>query len=170
MTLKNNFINMNKLITQLTKLTVACFVMLFGLIPNLVAQAPWCNAHNSYTYQMSSTNYVVAAEQIVISAGSNVVYNRKADGFNGTSTCGGEYSLANSTSNAFNLTAGNTYNIQSSSSSYYYGTTYNGKWGVYIDFNNDKDFIDAGEYLGTWNTTSGNNMPGSLNGINFTIP
>ncbi|MES2617485.1 MAG: immunoglobulin-like domain-containing protein [Bacteroidota bacterium] len=162
---------MEKLITtfRTLKITVLAILCCIGYF-NAHAQAPWCNTDHSYQYQMSTTNYVVSQEQIRISVGSTVVYNRAADGFSGGATCGAEFRLANSPSKAFDLTAGNTYTLETSSASYYYGSVYGGKWGAYIDLNNDKDFSDAGEFLGGWNTTSGNNTPGTLTPFNFTIP
>lgn len=162
---------MKRLITNLKVLRFSLLALLTGgAFINADAQAPWCDAKASYTYQMSSSNYLIAPEQIRISVGGTQVYNKPAGGFRGTTTCGGEYLLANSTTNAFSLTAGSKYTIESSSSSYYYGSVYSGKWGAYIDLNNDKDFLDNGEFLGTWNTTSGNASPGGLTAFSFTLP
>lgn len=164
---------MKRLITNLKRLSIqSLFVLFLTLLgsENLTAQAPWCNAYCSYTYQMSSANYVFSPEQIRISAGGTVVYNMPGSGFRASTTCGSEYRLANTTARSFDLTAGNTYTIESNSSSYYYSSTYNGKWGAFLDLNADYDFNDAGEYLGTWNTTSGNNTPGSFTSFNFNIP
>jgi len=53
--------------------------------------------------------------------------------------------LANTTAKAFDITAGNTYKVEASGSSGSYA--YGGSIGAFIDYNNDKDFLDAGEVL-----------------------
>ncbi len=162
---------MKKLITNFKTLTIkSLFVLFLSLmgVGNLSAQSPWCNAYNSYQYSYSSTAYIQNPEQIRISAGSTVLFNMPAPGWRATGTCGSEYRLANGTNRSFDLTAGNSYTIESSSSTTY---GYNAKWGAYIDLNADFDFNDAGEYLGTWNTTSGSGgTPGSLTAFSFNLP
>ena len=144
----------------------ASLVGLFGITAS--GQAPWCDGGHYYHYQYSASAYILALEQVRISAGSSILYNVPGDGFSATGTCGTEYRLANGPSKAIDLTAGNTYTVEASVSSSY---GYTGSLGVFIDFNNDKDFLDAGEYLGSWNASGGGtNVAGSLSAKTFSIP
>ena len=128
---------------------VALLLSAVGLDANAQA-APWCDGYHMYQNSSvggyTSSNYIFALEQVRISVGSQVIYNHAADGFSGSTNCGQEWRLSNSVSKAFDLTAGNTYTVEGSGSSGSYA--YGGSIGVFIDFNNDKDFLDAGEYLG----------------------
>jgi hypothetical protein len=142
--------------------------MLFGLIQNLVAQSPWCPAAYDYNQYYSSTNYISALEQVRVRSGNNVLINKPADGWNYTGSCGSEFVLVNSPSNAINITAGNTYTIDASASATY---NYAGNFGAYIDYNNDKDFLDNGEFLGQWAyNVPGGNTVSQLYSRNFTVP
>jgi hypothetical protein len=142
--------------------------MLFGLIQNLVAQSPWCPAAYDYNQYYSSTNYLSALEQVRVRSGNNVLINKPADGWNYTGSCGSEFVLVNSPSNAINITAGNTYTIDASASATY---NYAGNFGAYIDYNNDKDFLDNGEFLGQWAyNVPGGNTVSQLYSRNFTVP
>jgi len=159
---------MKKLITKLKSLKMLVLALVLGTgFLNVQGQAPWCNSDNAYQLYYSATSYVNCAEQVRVTVGSTVLWNKPADGWNYAGACGSEYRLANTPAKAFDLTAGNTYRVESSSSSSY---GYGASWGLFIDYNNDKIFSSS-EYLGTWTTSSGGtNTPGSLNGINFSIP
>lgn len=171
---------MKRLITKIKTLNLALPAIVFGasfmFSADVQGQAtPWCDAvhpyHNS-TYGYSSTNYLTALEEVRISSGNTIVYDAPADGSQAGSSCGQEYRLQNSPANAFNISAGNTYNIEvSTSGSPNYSSLY-GSIGAYIDYNNDKDFIDAGEFLGEWKTQSSYQgyVPGPLVGKKFSVP
>ncbi|MCC6818511.1 MAG: hypothetical protein IT245_06460, partial [Bacteroidia bacterium] len=138
----------------------------------LIAQAPWCDGYHYYqNYSLggySPTNYVIAIEQIKIREGSNILYNHAADGYSGDINCGQEYRLSNPTSKAFVLKSGHTYSIDANSSSAY---SYYANFGVFIDLNNDKDFLDPGEYLGTWSDVNNGSFKQSiLKTKDITIP
>lgn len=137
--------------------------------------APWCEGSHPYqnaTYGYTATNYLVALEQVIIRSGSTILYNAPADGFSGGASCGLEYRLENSPAKAFNLTAGNTYTIDANSSSSPSYVTYYASYGLFIDFNNDKDFLDAGEFLGEWKDAANGQslVPRTLYSKNFSIP
>ena len=134
---------------------VALLLSAVGLDANAQA-APWCDGYHMYnnTTNYTSSNYIFALEQVRISVGTQVIYNHAADGYSGGSSCGLEWRLSNSPSRALDFTAGNTYTVEASGSSGSYA--YGGSIGVFIDFNNDKDFLDAGEYLG------GFSVPGTI--------
>ncbi len=152
--------------SKMIKISLIALLLFTGFF-KVQGQAPWCNADNAYQLYYSATSYVNATEQVRVTVGSTVLFNKPADGWNYAGACGSEYRLANTPAKSFDLTAGNTYRVESSSSSSYgYGSV----WGLFLDLNNDKVF-SSNEYLGTWNTSGGGtNVPGSLNGINFTIP
>ena len=119
---------------------VALLLSAVGLDANAQA-APWCDGYHMYnnsTYGYTSGNYIFALEQVRVSVGTQVIYNHAADGFSGASTCGSEWRLSNTPSRAIDFTAGNTYTVEASGSSGSYA--YGGSIGVYIDFNNDKDW------------------------------
>jgi hypothetical protein len=160
---------MKRLITNYLKNAALVFILSISVLKTSAQpSAPWCEGAHYYHYQYSKTAYLAALEQVRIRNGSNVVYNVPGDGFSATGTCGTEYRIANSTANSINITAGNTYTLDVSSSSSY---NYAGSVGIFIDFNNDKDFLDAGEYLGAVSTTPGaTNTAGGLASKDFTIP
>jgi len=164
---------MKKLITNLKMLKlmlVALLLSAVGLDANAQA-APWCDGYHMYnnsTYGYTSGNYIFALEQVRVSVGTQVIYNHAADGFSGASTCGSEWRLSNTPSRAIDFTAGNTYTVEASGSSGSYG--YGGSIGVYIDFNNDKDFTDAGEYLGSFSVPGTVQTPSTLGSRTFKIP
>ena len=149
---------------------VALLLSAVGLDANAQA-APWCDGYHMYnnsTYGYTSGNYIFALEQVRVSVGTQVIYNHAADGFSGASTCGSEWRLSNTPSRAIDITAGNTYTVEASGSSGSYG--YGGSIGVYIDFNNDKDFTDAGEYLGSFSVPGTVQTPSTLGSRTFKIP
>ncbi len=165
---------MKKSITKLkmNRTFKSLFIFAIALmgVGNLTAQAPWCTGQHRYFSGYSSTGYLVALEQVRISSGGSVLYNKPADGCNVTTgSCGSEWKLVNGPSNSFDITAGNSITIEASAStSYGYSS---GVAGAFIDFNNDKDFNDAGEYLGTWTVPcSGTNTPAALASRTFNIP
>ncbi len=164
---------MKKLITKikLLKLSMMTIVVTLGMLSVKAQPAPWCDGFHAYqnsTYGYSATSYIVALEQVRISVGSSVIFNMPGDAFSGSTTCGQEWRLANSPAKAFDMTAGSTYTVEASSSSSF--TFYSGVIGVFIDFNNDKDFLDAGEYLGTFSNPNSVGAPSALGSRTFTIP
>jgi hypothetical protein len=177
---QNNFKirNMKRLITKIKSLKTALAVCaLGGLMFPANAQAPWCGANNSESRYMSSGGYYYAAiEQTTFSSGGTVLYNKSADGYKSavTGTCGAGWSLINPPSKPIIITAGNTYTIEFSTSTYY-GSGYTANFGLYIDLNLDGDFTDAGEMLSAsnWTASSGPGSPGtpgSLSKFSFKIP
>lgn len=162
---------MKKLITNLKVLKLALTAFAVGIgLSTANAQAPWCDGSHYYQNSgYSATAYIVALEQVRIRNGNTILQNAPGDGYSGNgSTCGSEYRLYNGTNRAFDIVAGNTYSIDASISSSY---GYQGSLGAYIDYNNDKDFLDAGEFLGSWTASNGGtNVAGSLATRNFTVP
>jgi len=163
---------MKKLITNLQMLKVLVLTTLFSAFGfSAYGQpAPWCDGFHMYnnTTYYSSSNYIFALEQVRISVGSQVLINVPADGYSGGSTCGSEWRLANTPSKAFDITAGNTYKVEASGSSGSYA--YGGSIGAFIDYNNDKDFLDAGEYLGAFSVAGTVQTPSTLGSLSFTVP
>lgn len=149
------------------------FLALILIINNgLWSQSPWCDGYHQYQNSnlggYSSSNYVIAIEQVRIRQDKDILYNHAADGYSGGTSCGEEYRLSNPASQAFNLKTGHTYTIDANSSSAY---TYNANFGLFIDINNDKDFLDQGEYLGTWSDV--NNGPFKMSALKskaFVVP
>lgn len=162
---------MKKLITNLRMLKLALTAVVAGLaLTSANAQSPWCDGGHYYQNSgYSATTYITALEQVRIRNGSTILFNVPGDGYSGNgSTCGSEWRLANAPSRAFDIVAGNSYSVDASVSSTY---GYQGSLGAFIDYNNDKDFTDAGEYLGSWNASGGGtNIAGSLATRNFTVP
>lgn len=119
--------------------------------PDLFSQKPYCEGfhyyQNSSIGNYNANSYVIALEQVRIRENQTILFNQLGDGYSGNLNCGEEYRLANNTSNSVVLYTGGTYSIDASSSTAY---SYYASFGAFIDFNNDKDFIDAGEYLGSW--------------------
>lgn len=64
-----------------------------------------------------------------------------------------------------NLTIGNSTSISVSQNSC--GSSYGAYWSVWIDYNQDMDFSDPGELVGSYGSTNGLY---SANSINFTVP
>ena len=106
----------------------------FGAI-STQAQAPYCDASHSQT--CSGLRMYVGA--VRISQGANVIFDKKDDGCNSTSSP--NYALV-STNPSFTLNAGANYTMELST-----GPTYQVHIGVWIDFNQDNDFLDAGEWV-----------------------
>lgn len=147
-------------------------ILCLSVRASLKAQAPWCDGYHYYQNSSlggySSSNYVIAIEQVRIKEGSNILYNHAADGYSGGVNCGQEYRLSNPASKAFPLVTGTTYTIDASSSSAY---SYYANFGLFIDLNNDKDFLDQGEYFGTWSDiNNGPFKPSVLRSKDFVIP
>jgi len=96
--------------------------------------------------------------------GTNVQYewisNVKVGTINNTTSANGGY--GNFTSISTNLTKGSTYNISMTPG--FAGSTYTEYFRVYIDYNGDLDFTDAGELVYT--STGGT----SATSVNVTIP
>jgi hypothetical protein len=109
-------------------------------------------------------NGTVVTPSYCASSSTNVQYewinNVTLGTINNTTTANGGYS--DFTSISTNLTPGTSYNISLKPG--YAGSTYTEYFKVYIDYNNDKDFDDAGENVyssaGTTTTVSGS----------FTVP
>ncbi|HEY1046304.1 MAG TPA: GEVED domain-containing protein, partial [Bacteroidia bacterium] len=167
---------MKRLITNLKMLRFSLLALLTGsAMITANAQSPWCAANNPGSQYMSSGGYYYGIiEQTRISAGNTLVFNKPADGYKSsvTGTCGAGWSLINSPSNAINLTAGNTYTIEFSTSTSYSGG-YTANFGLYIDLNKDNDFTDNGEMFSSssWSATGTvAYTPGSLSSYKFTIP
>jgi PKD repeat protein len=122
----------------------------------------------------NGTGYA-SIEQVQITDGSgNVVYNKAADGANqcpGGTNANAHYNLIESTS-AFTLSAGATYTVSVSSSNvvrFFNDATI----GIWVDFNGDDDFADAGEFVtqsGTRQASGVNSTPGALFDYSFTVP
>ncbi len=163
---------MKKLITNLKMLKLALTVLLAvsGIMTANGQAAPWCDGYHAYnnTVNSSAASYIFALDQVRIRTGSQVLWNVPADGFSGGSTCGMEWRLANAPSRAIDITAGNTYTVEASGSSGSYA--YGGSIGVFIDYNNDKDFLDAGEYQGAFTVPGSIQTPSPLGLRTFTVP
>lgn len=152
----------------MAKFSVLALLLSIGMFSTF-AQAPWCDGSHRSQNSYTASGYLVAMEQVRFTAGSTILYNKAADGFSSTGTCASEYRLSLGTAKAMDFTAGNTYRVEVSASSSYGYTS--AQVGAFIDFNNDKDFSDAGEYLGSWTAPiSGTNTPGTLAGRSFSIP
>ena len=80
-----------------------------------------------------------------------------------TNTSGDNKGYGNYTNKTIQLTQNNTYNLGVTAA--IPGTNYQEPWSVYIDYNADGDFTDAGELVGT--TTTFGTAPGN---INFKVP
>ena len=120
-----------------------------------------------------TTSGYAAIEQVKITDQSgNVVYNKAADGanncYNGYQQ--GHYNVIEPTS-AFTLSAGASYTISVSTSNVT-NSTLAAALGIWIDFNGDEDFADAGEFITKANIqqASGAQTPGALKDYNFTVP
>ncbi|HEY1046609.1 MAG TPA: GEVED domain-containing protein, partial [Bacteroidia bacterium] len=153
------------------KYFIYLFICFFTSL-ELYSQKPYCDAfhyyQNSSIGNYNSNSYVIALEQVRIREDQNILFNRLGDGYSGNLNCGEEYRLANSTSNSVTLFSGGTYTIDASSSSAY---SYYASFGAFIDFNNDKDFIDPGEYLGSWQDAyNGKFKQSVLKSKDFQIP
>ena len=130
----------------------AFFLLLSLLFPGLAAgQKPYCSAsHNSQNSSIGNNNrnnYVIALETIRLKEGNQIIFNLPGDGFSGKTNCGEEYRLANDVNDPVLLYKGGTYIIEASSSTAF---SYHANFGAFIDLNNDKDFNDPGEFLGSW--------------------
>ncbi|MFN8368942.1 MAG: GEVED domain-containing protein [Candidatus Kapaibacterium sp.] len=77
--------------------------------------------------------------------------NSSATPYTGT-TCGTSYTGNGTNSNVtFNALPGQTLNWQSTSlGNYQYGGQYDGYMNIYVDWNNDGDFLDANEWVTQW--------------------
>ena len=98
------------------------------------AQSPYCDAPS--TYLCSNNNMYIGG--IRITQGANVIFDKKDDGCNTTLP---SYSLM-STSPSFVLNGGANYTFEMST-----GNNYQVHIGVWIDLNQDNDFLDAGEFI-----------------------
>ena len=92
---------MKKLITKLKSLKMLALALVLGAgFFNVQGQAPWCNSDNAYQLYYSATSYVNCAEQVRVTVGSTVLWNKPADGWNYAGVCGSEYRLANTPAKA----------------------------------------------------------------------
>ena len=108
----------------------------------------------SADWRGTCTNYAAAIEEVTIEdENGNVIYTKNADGCNDqtcvtqtTGVAGQHHSVVASTS-AFTLSGGSKYKLFVTTSNPN-GFTWTNSAAVYLDFNGDKDFEDAGEYIG----------------------
>jgi len=98
------------------------------------AQAPYCDAPSSFL----CSNYNMYIGAIRITQGANVIFDKKDDQCNTTLP---SYSLM-STSPSFTLNGGANYVFEMAT-----GNNYPVHIGVWIDMNQDNDFLDAGEFI-----------------------
>jgi PKD repeat protein len=126
----------------------------------------------------SNTRYAAIHEVYVYDANGNSVYSKAGDACNsnpsGWNQQAGHHNVI-TTSSAFTLSSGSSYsidlNLTNPRSVTFYST---GVVGIWIDFNGDEDFADAGEFItsSNWDVPCGqnNNSPGSYGTVNFTVP
>lgn len=172
---------MNKTITQFLKLgfqNLRVFaVLLFGAVATLsYGQAynetdghgngcSWTNGN--FTYDRWGAIDAVAIED----AQGNVVYSKAADGCNavglanGTAATPGRHHTLIEPTSAFTLNAGSQYKIKVRTINPS-PQNWNNSAGVWIDYNGDKDFVDANEFVKAFN----NFAPGSEQEYGFTVP
>jgi len=114
------------------------------------------------------TRYAAIDKVLIEDLNGNVIYSKSADGCNENPSGynRGHHNVVEPTS-AFNLSAGSTYKITVGASNPSGSTFYSSRLGAWIDYNGDKDFADAGEWI------SPNNILIPHNGtrtFNFTVP
>ncbi len=121
------------------------------------------NRGTGFTY----TRYASIDKVLIEDLNGNVIYSKNADGCNqNVQPQTGHYNVIESTS-AFNLSAGSTYKITVGASNANGSTFYTAKLGAWIDYNGDKDFADAGE----WIAPNGILIPhNGTRSFNFTVP
>ena len=134
MTVTINFLKLapRKLGVYLKSLTLLGLLS-FGAI-GTQAQAPYCDAPSTYL----CSNYNMYIGKIRITQGANVIFDKKDDQCNTTLP---SYSLM-STSPSFILNGGANYVFEMAT-----GNNYPVHIGVWIDLNQDNDFLDAGEFM-----------------------
>ena len=114
------------------------------------------------------TRYASIDKVIIEDLNGNVIYSKAADGCNASPNGYniGHYNVTEPTS-AFNLSAGSTYKITVGASNANGSTFYTARLGAWIDYNGDKDFADAGE----WISPNGILIPhNGTRSFNFTVP
>jgi len=116
-------------------------------------------------YSATALRYGAIEEIVIEDANGNVIYSKNSDGCNNPAI-NGHYTLVESKS-AFDLSAGSTYTIKIRQSNPAGYNGYNIFCGVWIDFNGDKDFADAGEFVVPNRWSIGYN---SLTSRQFTVP
>jgi hypothetical protein len=169
---------MNSKFTQQLKrkakrlLFVTSFFLLTGL--NSFAQNPfdpWCNWIDN-TNNGNLVTYMSAIEEILITEGNNVVYNKAPDGYQwGGANPSSSGQVLNTATNPLTLNAGSTYRLGVSFSCRMNSYTSSG-WNAWIDYNNNKTY-DANESLATSFTPGPHTMnagPGAMVFITFTLP
>lgn len=121
------------------------------------ANAQYSEPKHYFGCDWTSSTYTYASiEDVTITDKSgNVVYDKAGDGCNDrtSGTYSGHYTLIESVS-AFTLSAGAeyTFTMQTSNKA---PSTLGSSAGVWIDFNGDQDFSDAGEFVSPKNWTFG---------------
>jgi hypothetical protein len=132
---------------------------------------PWCNWIDN-TNNGNLTTYMSAIEEILITEGNNVVYNKAPDGYQwGGANPSSSGQVLNNATNPLTLNAGTTYRLGVSFSCRMNSYTSSG-WNAWIDYNNNKTF-DANESLATTFTPGPHVMnagPGTMVYITFTLP
>ncbi len=120
-----------------------------------------------YTYTWTSRIYqgYAAITTVIITDQSGKVVYSKANDQCSKSAGTDHFSIIEPTS-AFNLSAGNTYTLTIGAYNPN-GSFYQSEVGVWMDFNSDKDFIDAGEFVTPSNWYVPRNGTRSLT---FTVP
>lgn len=134
---------MKKLATNFILFTLFLFINII----HLSAQTPWCSSIHKFQSKFNKSTYLIALDQLKITTTyGQEIYASKKEGFIEDTTCGSEWKLENDTNNAIELIAGQKYVIYYSVSSTLTNT--NSNVGCFIDYNNDNDFNDNGEFVG----------------------
>lgn len=173
---------MKKLLHNKSKFSVyatGIFLMfLMGISMDLLAQrngffAPWCDAK---IYQFTSSKYGTSIEEVWLRQDGRILFHKKPDGFNADPGVSSGWAIPgnidNIPSEAINLIAGQTYNLQISSDQR--DLCCDAPWIAWADYNIDYTFTSDecitpdGKLIphpgGTANTIY------LLDGFNFTVP
>tara|TARA_B100001093_G_scaffold171598_1_gene164436 strand:- start:4113 stop:8303 length:4191 start_codon:yes stop_codon:yes gene_type:complete len=153
------------------------FLSLLLLTFGAEAQATYTKATHTYGCQYNRGNvaqtyyrYGYINQVIIEDLNGNVIYAKSADGCNENPNANNgpaHYNVIEAAS-AFDLSAGSTYKMTigaGTPAQAYQG--YRTNVGVWIDYNGDKDFADAGEWVSPNGVSIANN---STRSFNFTVP
>ena len=158
--------------TALKLLGKASLFAVLGLIANSSYGQYTVTEHYYGACYFTSNGYAAIEQVRITDESGNVVYNKAADDANQCPNAyGGQHYNVIAAAPAFTLSAGASYTISISTSNKS-NSTNAAALGIWMDYNGDEDFADAGEFITNTNNTqaSGRQTPGPLKNYKFTVP
>ena len=161
-----------------TKTFFGRVILAFGMLAPLAAigQTYSTTTHYYGCRYNSGARYSAIARVEIVDGSGNSIYS-KVDGCNknqtGFATAGASQTFMNPNS-AISLAGGSSYTIRVNATETGNAGYGSARGGVWVDFNGDADFTDAGEFItpNNWTLPAGRNQqePGTYSQRSFTVP